>query len=412
MKHRPKRIAVALSMLTVLTLGTLIAGCGDEEVSPAPADTEATASADDVVTERDYPNKEMWWDGLPNMYSIVGINGSEGFDIASFVNTEMAEKLLALQYDTAVRYKDDLDPELVAFWDGLGIKKELHDAEDPTMAWATYTPVAALASDNTAKYPVVFSFHGNTNTILHAEGFGFPHLGATEGFITVIPDADNSDGPTAAKMIPMILDTMEAEGYPIDRSRVYLTGMSKGGICSAEAALALPDVVTAIAIHGSAFALETEPKSLREDLPPIGIPPAAYDDAMAYEIPLYLAVGEYDYGQIPIASQSIIDGFNIWLEMNGCLTRLDLDECLTASAEGEDPVAQMLGVTADETYTETIDDSLHYFADYKDGEGVTMLRFIGIANHPHWTTASYPQMAWDFMSRFSKDSEGLLTVTE
>jgi hypothetical protein len=409
------RMLAMMSAVSLVVLG--VVACGS---STPPTTTEAAGTTVTMgpVAERDYPNKALWQDqshGLPNAYSIVGVNGSEGFDIAAFINTEMAEKLITLQYNTLVLYKEDMDPALVAFWEGLGIKKELHDAADPTKKWASYTPVAALDPGNTTKYPVVFSFHGNKNTILHAEGFGFANLGATEGFITVIPDCNNSDGPTAAATIPVILDTLEAGGYPIDRSRVYLTGMSKGGICSAQAALALPDVVTAIAIHGSAFALNTEPKGEVGGEPSaaaIGIPPEAYEKAMAYDIPMYLAVGQFDFNQLPLKTQPIIDGLNLWLEMNGCPTRLDLDECLAAAASGNDPAVTFLGVTADKTYTDTIDGSMHYFADYNNADGVTMVRFIGVANHPHWTTASYPQMAWDFMSRFSKDAEGNLVVAD
>jgi hypothetical protein len=411
MKH--VRVIAIVVLVGLVVLG--VVACGSSE--PVQTQSSTTVVTMGAVAERDYPGKDKWFVemvGQPNAYSIVGINGSEGFNIAAFVNTEMAEKLIALQYNTLVLYKDDMDPALVAFWEGVGIKKELHDGQDPTKKWASYTPLAALEPGNTAKYPVVFSFHGNKNTILHAEGFGFANIGAKEGFITVIPEANNSDGPTAAAQIPEILDTLEAGGYPIDRSRVYLTGMSKGGICSAQAALALPDVVTAIAIHGSAFALNTEPKGEVGGKPSaaaIGIPPEDYEKAMAYHIPMYLAVGQYDFNQLPIKTQPIIDGFNLWLKMDGCPTRLNLKDCLAAAAAGTDPAVTFLGVTADKTYTETIDGSMHYFADYNNAEGVTMIRFIGIANHPHWTTASYPQMAWDFMSKFSKDAQGQLIVT-
>jgi hypothetical protein len=428
------RVPALVLAIGVLMLG--VVGCGSSGSAPTTAAAQTTvdstaqesttttvtvgttAAVPTTLAERDYPGREKWFvemPGQPNAYSIVGINGSEGFDMASFVNSEMAEKLIALQYNTLVLYKDDMDPALVAFWDGLGIKKELHDGEDKTKAWASYTPVAALEPGNTTKYPVVFSFHGNKNTILHAEGFGFANLGATEGFITVIPDCDNSDGPTAAAAIPAILDTLEADGYPIDRSRVYLTGMSKGGICSAQTALALPDVVTAIAMHGSAFALNTQPKGEVGGQPSaeaIGIPPESYEKAMAYDIPMYLAVGQFDFGQLPLKTQPIIDGLNLWLEMDGCPTRLTLEACLAAAASGEDPAVTFLGVTADKTYTDTIDGSLHYFAEYNNADGVTMIKLIGVANHPHWTTASYPRMAWDFMSKFSKDADGKLIVAQ
>ncbi len=133
---------------------------------------------------------------------------------------------------------------------------------------------------------------------------------------------------------------------------------------------------------------------------------------MAYDIPMYLAVGQYDFGQLPLKTQPIIDGLNLWLEMDGCPTRLTLDACLAAAASGTDPAVTFLGVTADKTYTDTIDGSMHYFAEYNNTDGVTMIKLIGVANHPHWTTASYPQMAWDFMSKFSKDAEGNLIVAQ
>ena len=411
-----------LLVVVAMVLGVVACGSSETESTETTATTAApvgtTVAVPTTVAERDYPNRDLWFvelPGQPNAYSIVGVNGSKGFDMASFVNTEMAEKLIALQYNTLVLYKDDMDPALVAFWEGLGIKKELHDAADKTKASATYTPVAALETGNTAQYPVVFSFHGNKNTILHAEGFGFANLGATEGFITVIPDANNSDGAAAAAQIPQILDALEAGGYPIDRSRVYLTGMSKGGICSAQAALALPDVVTAIAIHGSAFALNTQPEGevgAQPTAAAVGIPATAYEKAMAYDIPMYLAVGQYDFNQLPLKTQPIIDGLNLWLEMNDCPTRLTLEACLEAAASGTDPAVTMLGVTADKTYTETIDGSMHYFAEYNNADGVKMIELIGVANHPHWTTASYPQMAWDFMSKFSKDAGGKLIVAQ
>ncbi len=188
------RSLTVLLAIGILVLGT--AACDSSEsattseaaqttvTSAAVVGTTTTVAVPTTVAERDYPGKDKWFvelPGQPNAYSIVGVNGSEGFDMASFVNSVMAEKLIALQYNTLVLYTDDMDPALVAFWDGLGIKKELHDAEDKNKAWASYTPVAALEPGNTTKYPVVFSFHGNKNTILHAEGFGFANLGATAG---------------------------------------------------------------------------------------------------------------------------------------------------------------------------------------------------------------------------------------
>jgi hypothetical protein len=67
-------------------------------------------------------------------------------------------------------------------------------------------------------------------------------------------------------------------------------------------------------------------------------------------------------------------------------------------------------VPGDKTWTQTIDDVVYHGVDYFRADGVKMIEIVGVENHPHWVSAAYPEMAWQFMSKFSKDADGNLIV--
>jgi poly(3-hydroxybutyrate) depolymerase len=300
------------------------------------------------------------------------------------------------------------------------MKKELHDADgDEALKWASYTPVAALAADNTAVYPVVFCFHGAYGSIFGAEGYGIAELGAQEGYITVCAathgdqPGDLAGGLTVGARIVKILDALDAGGYPIDRGRVYITGQSMGGLACALAALEYPEVVTAIAMHGSAMAFNTDANAKNvqgSNMPSIA--ESEYVKALDYSVPVFLECGDSDMGQLPITTEGVINGLNLWLQMNDCPTRLTLAESLAAQASTTDPAVKLVGVVGGENWTRDIDGVVYQGADFFRADGVKMIEIVGVENLPHWVTAAYPELAWEFMSRFSKDADGNLIVAE
>ena len=404
---------IGVVLLGVLAVG-LLAGCGGattEETTTTVAgqattttgagspDTTAVASTDTTTKVVGYPE---------NIYGLFKTMGGAGFDLDKWRATAAAEKIIASHRNEFTN--KGMDPADVAYWEALGVKKEVHDADDEELKWYSYAPAQALAAGNTAGYPVVFCFA--------SDGSGFPHLGAKEGFITVRPanpavprdGKPPAEGLTPGRQVVRILDALEAGGYPIDRSRVYATGMSIGGMASAWAGLEFPEVVAAVAMHSSLAALNTDESGLGDIA--LVIPVAQYTKAMDYGVPTWLAVGDLDMDQLPIRTEGVVNGLNLWLQVNDCPTRLSLADSLAAQSSTTDPAVKLIGVVGDKTWTQTIDGVVYHGVDYFRTDAVKMVEIVGVENQPHWVSAAYPEMAWEFMSRFSRDAEGNLIVAD
>ena len=120
-------------------------------------------------------------------------------------------------------------------------------------------------SESSAPLPVVFHFHGHGNTPQsEADRTRLDHLAAARGFVLVYPEAVNGNwtisqiDPVAPDENPDIrffdalLEDLQGR-LNIDRTRVYLTGMSMGGTFVHELALARSGKVAAAVAHsGSA----------------------------------------------------------------------------------------------------------------------------------------------------------------
>jgi polyhydroxybutyrate depolymerase len=112
------------------------------------------------------------------------------------------------------------------------------------------------------RLPVVLVFHGGGSTALAMEReSGFSALADREGFIAVYPEGVGQswndgrgegstpavrEGVDDARFVARLLDALEAE-YPVDRGRVYATGISNGAILSHLLAVTLSDRIVAIA---------------------------------------------------------------------------------------------------------------------------------------------------------------------
>ncbi len=345
----------------------------------------------------DYPDKELWHDGKAfggqmTPAQIVQGNGSEGFDVEKVINSEMGEKLMEMaKYELAVYGVNNWDhPDMTKYWANQGVIKEIHNLEDKKHTWITYMPEYMGKKGNKKKYPLVFSAHGGGGTLFEAENHGFVKICHDKGFIVVAPENENSNAEYSAKNLITILDDMEKSGFPIDRSRVYYTGMSAGGMASLYTGLVEHKIVAAIAAHSS-------PRGL--DLTSDGVYPGLIKKEMYNldtEVPMWLAVGEYDFGQLPF-TEGIIDGLNLWLKMNGCSET-------TATKDN------MIGITASKITIEKLYGVDYTYADFYNKEGILINKIIGIEGHPHWVNPSFAESAWEFMSKFSRDKNGMLVV--
>lgn len=130
------------------------------------------------------------------------------------------------------------------------------------------------------RVPLVIVLHGGGGNALNAETMtGFTDKAKAEGFIVVYPEGTSGRGPLFTwnaghccgyameqhvddvGFIGALIDNLAAR-YPIDRARVYVTGMSNGAMMSHRVGIELSGKVAAIApVVGAVFGDEPRPRS-------------------------------------------------------------------------------------------------------------------------------------------------------
>ncbi len=386
-------------------------GSGEESADGASEEAAApaipTAESDDYIGEiREYEDKALWFDGTVYggfycPYLIVKGNGGENFDIDSFINSEEGEKIMSLiKYELALLGDSEWASDtMIEYWASRGIVESVYNHDDPDHEMLVYTPDYMLAEDNTETYPVIFCYHGGGGTLFEATDHGFVNIAYDNGFIVVVPENEGIDFEYTCANISTQLDFLEEEGYPIDRTKVYTSGMSMGGWASLTCGVKNADILAGIIAHSSAN---------------LGLAQLdGYDQTWTLEemaasakIPLYLEVGECESGaeingeetyQVPY-NDYMITGLNAWLAKDGC-------------GEAQKTDDNKLGVLADRNYTETIDGTEYTFAEFDDADGNMMVKLASVEGLPHWVSYSYAQIAWDFMKQFSR-VDGELVISK
>ena len=341
---------------------------------------------------REYADKPLWFDtsaygGYTNAYEIVKGNGDGTFQIDAFINSTMGELCMSrMKYEMSLLgIQKFADPFMIQYWRGRQIIQAVYDAEDAAKTWLAFMPMYMTDEASLGKrYPVVFCFHGNGGSLFEAVNHGFVDICYDNEFIVVCPENANMDAALTVTNLPLYLDRLESEGYPIDRARIYVTGMSKGGMAAMYTGIQCESIVAAVSAHGCAgFSLSVSGDQM---LNPLMLSPEQL--AKSRGMPLYLVVGESDMRQLPL-SNGAIEGLNRWLQLNGCAR--------AGQAEGS-----LVGITADASFVQHIDGTEYEFARFHDSLGVNKLTVVGIAKQPHWVAYSYATLAWGFLSRFSR----------
>jgi dienelactone hydrolase len=395
-------LAIGALLVVALAAG-LLAGCGGS--GPATTTTVTYPAGDTGMV-------------LPDgVYADFKMLGKGKLDVEAWKVTVAAQETVENKRNSFL-YKNEMDPAVLGYWEALGLKKEMHDANEPALKWASYTPLKALEAGNTAVYPVVFDFVGAERLIFYAESHGVAREGAKAGYITICPsnpvamkaEALEEMGAykdlTPGAQIVRILDALEAAGVPLDRSRVYVTGMSMGGVATLLSGLEIPNLIAAVAPHSGIMGMNAA-----EDGEFV-TPASAYTKAMDYQMPMMAWAGDHDMSMLPITTEGVIKGLNLWLQVNDCPTQLDPAATIAAAASSTDAAAKAIGVTGDKMWTETIDGVVHYGAEFNRSDGVKMVEIVCVTNLPHMASSAYARMAWEFMSRFSRDAQGNLVMAK
>ena len=121
----------------------------------------------------------------------------------------------------------------------------------------TYEYCIPSGYDGSEAVPLLFSFHGlGSRGVEQIDLTNFPALTEQEGFIAVFPDSTELEGErrwyTAESDVDDVGFVSELiewfkEGYNIDETRIYATGMSNGSMFTWYVALSLPGTFAGIA---------------------------------------------------------------------------------------------------------------------------------------------------------------------
>lgn len=178
--------------------------------------------------------------------------------------------------------------------------------------------------------PLVIGLHGTGgNAAQFEKAYGFEQKGNEEGFITVYPDGvEKQDGMglfeirtwnagtccdyamytnvNDVKFISTLIDNICAR-FKVNKKKVYVTGMSNGGMMAYRLASELPDKIAAVGIVSGDM---VAPKDVSKQ----GIVPILHIHAIPdTKVPFAggIGIGGYDF---PPA----IDGINYWINRNNC----------------------------------------------------------------------------------------------
>lgn len=317
-----------------------------------------------------------------------------------FVETEAANMIYAslfnfLKYGVA----DMQNPALYAYWESLGLKKTIYDADDPDRMWAVYVPCTRKFAD-VEKFPVVFCLHGNDNDIVLTETYGFAELGGKEGFITVIPWAKNED--IIVEEIPRIMGILRENNYPVDETRIYATGFSKGGRATQNVALAYSELFAACAPGGMyPFGVDESAGAITSGAISNSFTREAFDNA--YTMPTLFFGGTSD--RMPINTTAV----NEWLKLSGAVAPEYTDELFAfIASKSAYSVERMTGLsyqTLGQMEIRHYDGQNYFIGSYYNADGVCTFRAVAVEGAPHWLMPSEAKVVWEFLKQFGRDTE-------
>lgn len=245
------------------------------------------------------------------------------------------------------------------------------------------------SSHNSKKpIPLVLAFHGTGGDgKAMEEQTGFNQLAEQAGFIAVYPDgigkhwdARRSTKPETTNDVEFVSALIDDLGkrYNIDRSRIYATGFSNGGMFTHRLACELGDKITAVAIVSA-----TMPENLSRTCKP------------TKPISVLLMHGTNDpaipYGSAGIALLSLADTVKFWSNHNRCSPQV-VQESLPKT-----PQMRL------ESYQNCTNETNVRLYTIEGGEHSWPTTQSGTANTPDKPSQGINASAiiWDFLSKYS-----------
>lgn len=230
--------------------------------------------------------------------------------------------------------------------------------------------------------PLVVVLHGGSDDPLNiVMGCGWAQKAVDEKFIIVSPSNEDPN------YVMQVLDYVEGL-YAIDHSRMYVSGFSMGGMGTSNLGKAYPNVFAAIAPMGSCGGSFVE-----------GI------DYEAVDLPVCMVIGGAD--DLNVTKNE--DGTLVAGGMNPNAITQNFEMNEIDPGEQDYAANPYWGYTPDE-YEVIIDKDLEWQISsfYRDDYSAPMIQEVVLVGAGHSNADYMATIAWDFMSRFSRGTDGSL----
>lgn len=372
------------------------------------------------------------------------------FDRDAFIRSETGRKLCEAM-ELEHRFDTVEDEGLIRHFDEMGLKLEMHKMR--LERWITLTPKCVFDRSETGIYEhkkdqadgaingerfydpatpeksrpgydeklplfcvMQEVYEGNEHLSVTALSYFYElcRIAAQGSFILlffVLEDADSND------LLSELIDEA-SELYPVDRSRVYVTGHSHDGRFTLEFAERNYKKIAAAATLGNFCGLEDAGR-----LGSAGVTDDRMEQLRSIELPLANFCGCCEHGgklplnvdarELPLRpgqefgrTLELSDRLKSWhrrLYAWNCNDRTD--EEILAAKKSRDIVERELGFPVDLSSVRVMDGFRCFIGDLKDRHGRYLLRMVGLENMPHLPTPAMLALCWEFVSRFARDQE-------
>ncbi len=365
-------------------------------------------------------NTEMPRLGGKKARSLMEHSGAPDYSFDEYVRGEYGERV-AEYFETQAMFMDaDDDPELLEYWRsyGKGLEKRVFwDESDRDKSffdfaaefhsWCAYVPCAAFKPEGRGrKFPMIV-IGQRTDRMMNYEASGFIHF-AAENEIIILTGCDVNNDRNFEHMLEEAIRL-----YPVDESRIYLHGHSFGAVLSGRHAIKYCRRIAGVCTSGSQYFGVDNTKDEIDLAQQLRMPIIAIHctkqsrNLLPYNVTPRFRMSPKNQMNVTTSDFCLLSGYEelkFWRMINHCAP-IRMENMRNIQQTSQDRCEQVLGIEVDASRILVLADTNHYVGDIYDDNGTVMLRYIGVEGGPHAVPPFAAQLAWEFLSDFSRDIE-------
>lgn len=321
------------------------------------------------------------------------------FDTERLICSVTGEKL-AKAFQLEKDYQTIYDERYRDYWNQVGLQFDINESFG--RRWLMYAPREQIESRE--KLPLVLAmqevYRGNEHLAVTAAAYFHEYLMlAAQGECMVLFFA--LEDPDSNDLLEAIAE-QAMQRYPVDASRVYVTGHSHDGWFARRFAYRHPRMIAALATMGNCVGLPN-PKHIGNDI--MGVSDEELEQMSVIDMPTININGAAErFSRYPDTLQERLRWAEDWQR------RLKASRCpnvataqLLKVQESPHKAERAVGICGDRAFDFWLDGFEHYIVDVRNCDGNYHLRIAASENMPHTVTPCMIDISWSYLRSFARD---------